>query len=191
MLENILRKHHVILGSKSPRRKQFLKELNISFESRTIYTPEVYPEKYKEEEITEFLADLKCKAIQLTAQELLITADTIVWSKNKALEKPKDHVEAYQMLSELSGSSHQVITSVCLATTKKKKIFTDKTTVYFKQLTSEEINYYIENYKPYDKAGGYGIQEWIGLIGVTKIEGSYANVVGIPAEKLYNELKNF
>ncbi|GGF66626.1 Maf family nucleotide pyrophosphatase [Wenyingzhuangia marina] len=191
MLQDILKNYKVILGSKSPRRKQFLEDLNISFESRTIDSQEIYPHHFKAEEITEFLAEFKSNAIHLEDDELLITADTIVWSNNKALEKPKNNLDAFKMLEELSNNSHEVITSVCIATTKKTKVFTDKTTVYFKELTPKEINYYIENYKPFDKAGSYGIQEWIGLIGVTKIEGSYANVVGLPVQKLYKELKNF
>ncbi len=191
MLTNTLNKYKIILGSKSPRRKQFLQELNIPFESRTIDSEEIYPHHFKAEEITEFLAEFKSNEIKLKADELLITADTIVWSNNKALEKPKNKLEAAKMLNKLSNNSHQVITSVCLATTKKTKVFTDKTTVFFKKLTDDEIDFYIENYKPFDKAGSYGIQEWIGLIGVTKIEGSYANVVGLPAQKLYKELKNF
>ncbi|ANW96498.1 septum formation inhibitor Maf [Wenyingzhuangia fucanilytica] len=191
MLKDILKNYKVILGSKSPRRKQFLEDLNIVFESRTIDSQEIYPHHFKAEQITEFLAEYKSNAIHLEDNELLITADTIVWSNNKALEKPKNNLDAFKMLEELSNNSHEVITSVCIATTKKTKVFTDKTKVYFKELSSKEINYYIENYKPFDKAGSYGIQEWIGLIGVTKIEGSYANVVGLPVQKLYKELKNF
>lgn len=191
MLQDILKNYKVILGSKSPRRKQFLEDLNISFESRTIDSQEIYSHHFKAEQITEFLAEFKSNAIHLEENELLITADTIVWSNNKALEKPKNNLDAFKMLEELSNNSHEVITSVCIATTTKTKVFTDKTTVYFKELTSKEINYYIENYKPFDKAGSYGIQEWIGMIGVTKIEGSYANVVGLPVQKLYKELKNF
>lgn len=191
MLTDILSKYTIILGSKSPRRKQFLQELNIPFESRVIDSEEIYPHHFKAQEITEFLAEFKSNEIKLKADELLITADTIVWSNNRALEKPKNKLEATKMLEELSNNSHQVITSVCIATTKKTKVFTDITTVYFKELTSKEINFYIDNYQPFDKAGSYGIQEWIGLIGVTKIEGSYANVVGLPVQKLYKELKNF
>ncbi len=191
MLQNTLDKYNIILGSKSPRRQQFLKDLNIPFKSRVIESDEIYPHYFKAEQITEFLAEYKSNAIQLNNNELLITADTIVWSNNKALEKPSDKKEAIKMLSELSDNSHEVITSICLATTKKTKIITDRTKVYFNKLTLEEINFYIDNYKPFDKAGSYGIQEWIGLIGVHKIEGSYANVVGLPVQKLYRELKNF
>lgn len=191
MLKDILKDYNVILGSKSPRRKQFLQDLNIPFISRTIDSDEIYPNHFKAEEITEFLAEFKSNEIELKENELLITADTIVWCNNKALEKPKDDLDAFNMIKELSNNNHEVITSVCISTTQKTKVFTDKTKVYFKELTSEEINYYIKNYKPFDKAGAYGIQEWIGMIGVTKIEGSYANVVGLPIQKLYKELKNF
>jgi len=191
MLTEVLKNYSVILGSKSPRRQQFLKELNIPFESRTIDTEEIYPNEYKAEEITEFLAKLKAKAIELNDRELLITADTIVWSNNRALEKPKDRNAAIEMLKELSNNNHEVISSVCIATRHKTKIITDKTKVFFNELTTDEIMFYVDNYKPFDKAGSYGIQEWIGLISVTKIEGSYANVVGLPVQKLYNELKNF
>lgn len=191
MLSEILNKYKIILGSKSPRRQQFLKELNIPFESRTVDSQEIYPHHFKAEEITEFLAEFKSNAIKLSNNELLITADTIVWSNNRALEKPQDKKEAIKMLEELSNNNHQVITSICIATTKKTKVITEKTKVYFGKLSEEEIEFYVNHYKPFDKAGSYGIQEWIGLIGVTKIEGSYANVVGLPVQKLYTELKNF
>ncbi|NJB82375.1 Maf family nucleotide pyrophosphatase [Wenyingzhuangia aestuarii] len=191
MLSEILNKYKIILGSKSPRRQQFLKELNIAFESRTVDSQEIYPHHFKAEEITEFLAEFKSNAIKLSNNELLITADTIVWSNNRALEKPQDKKEAIKMLEELSNNNHQVITSICIATTKKTKVITEKTKVYFGKLSEEEIEFYVNHYKPFDKAGSYGIQEWIGLIGVTKIEGSYANVVGLPVQKLYTELKNF
>ena len=191
MLNNLLENYTVILGSKSPRRKQFLKDLNIPFECRTIDNEEIYPHHYKEEQITEFLAEFKSSFIDLKDNELLITADTIVWSNNKALEKPKTKTDAFNMLQELSNSNHTVITSVCIVTTKKTKVFTEKTKVFFDKLSTQEINFYIDTYKPFDKAGGYGIQEWIGMIGVVKIEGSYANVVGLPIQRLYKELKNF
>ncbi len=191
MLQETLHKYQIILGSKSPRRQQFLKDLRIPFESRTIDTEEIYPEHLKAEEITEFLAALKSKAIHLKDNELLITADTIVWADGKALEKPTNKEAAFDMLKSLSNHHHQVITSICLASTHKTKVITDKTTVYFNELSDDEINFYIDNYQPFDKAGSYGIQEWIGFIGVSKINGSYSNVVGLPVSKLYNELKNF
>lgn len=191
MLTKLLSTYKVILGSKSPRRHQFLKELNIPFEARSIDCPEIYDKQLKSEDITEYLAQLKADTVELQENELLITADTIVWHNNKALEKPSDKKEAITMLTELSNSNHEVITSICLSTSQKTKIITEKTKVYFDRLTKEEIEFYIDTYKPFDKAGSYGIQEWIGLVGVKKIEGSYANVVGLPVQKLYKELKNF
>ncbi|MDO6737308.1 Maf family nucleotide pyrophosphatase [Wenyingzhuangia sp. 2_MG-2023] len=191
MLQQLLNTYQIILGSKSPRRQQFLKDLNIPFEIRTSDCDEVYPHHLTSEKITEFLAEQKSNTIKISNNELLITADTIVWANNKALEKPSNKEEACKMLETLSGTCHEVITSVCIATHKKSIVFTDKTKVYFEELDSEEINFYINHYKPFDKAGSYGIQEWIGWIGVSRIEGSYANVVGIPTSKLYKELKNF
>ncbi|MGY5352738.1 Maf family nucleotide pyrophosphatase [Wenyingzhuangia sp. IMCC45533] len=191
MLNETLTKYQIILGSKSPRRQQFLKDLNIPFQSRAIDTDEIYPHHLKAEQITEFLAEYKSNAINLSDNELLITADTIVWLNDRALEKPANRKEAVNMLKELSDSNHEVITSICLATTNNTKVITDKTKVCFNKLSLNEIEFYIDTYQPFDKAGGYGIQEWIGLIGVKKIEGSYANVVGLPVYKLYNELKNF
>lgn len=191
MLTSLLNNYKIVLGSKSPRRQQFLKELNIPFETRSIDCPEIYGDDLKAEEITEYLAKLKAKAATITDNELLITADTIVWANNKALEKPNNKQEAIDMLTELSNSNHLVISSICLTSTHKTKIITDTTKVYFEEITADEIEFYVNSYKPFDKAGSYGIQEWIGLIGVTKIEGSYANVVGLPVNKLYKELKNF
>ncbi len=191
MINNI-NSYNLTLGSKSPRRQQFLKELNIPFKTGIIECEEIYPDSLKAEEITEYLASLKAKSYTLSNKnEILITADTIVWLNGKALEKPRDKNEAVKMLLELSNTNHEVITSICLSSLQKIKVFTEKTKVYFKELTLTEIEYYIDNYKPFDKAGSYGIQEWIGLIGVTKIEGSYANVVGLPVDKLYMELKKF
>ncbi|WP_010135214.1 Maf family nucleotide pyrophosphatase [Ochrovirga pacifica] len=191
MLQELLERYQIVLGSKSPRRQQFLKELNIPFTCRTTEVEEVYSNKLQKEQITSYLADLKSKHIAINNNELLITSDTIVWSNNKALEKPSNTKEATQMLQQLSGKWHQVITSVKLTTTKHSKLFTDTTLVYFNKLDADEISHYIQHYQPYDKAGSYGIQEWIGLIGVEKIEGSYTNVVGLPTHKLYQELKNF
>lgn len=191
MLKNLLNHHKIVLGSQSPRRQQFLKELNIPFEIKTSDAEENYPEHLVAQEITEFLAKQKADNIGVANNELLITSDTIVWNHNKALGKPSDKDEAFQILKSLSGGIHEVITSVCLATLQKTKVFTVTTKVYFEELSNEEINFYIENYNPFDKAGSYGIQEWIGLIGISKIEGSYTNVVGLPTNSLYKELKNF
>ena len=150
---------------------------------------EIYPQELKGREITDFLADLKSKAFtNLSEKDILITSDTIVWLENEALGKPKDAKDAFKMLRSLSGKKHEVITSISIKSKNFQKIISDVTTVSFKEITDHEINYYIENYKPFDKAGAYGIQEWIGKIGITKIEGSYFNVMGFPVHKLYKEL---
>lgn len=189
MLKQKLKEHHVILASGSPRRQQFFKDLDIDFSIQLKTVEERYPEELKAAEITDFLADLKSKAFtDLQQKDLLITSDTIVWLEGTALGKPKDPKEAFDMLKRLSGKKHEVITSVSIKSTSFQKIINDSTTVNFKELTDEEIHYYINNYKPYDKAGAYGIQEWIGFIGIESIEGSYFNVVGLPVHKLYEEL---
>ncbi|PQJ78378.1 Maf-like protein [Polaribacter porphyrae] len=191
MLKEKLKDYHIILASKSPRRQQFFKDLNIDFTIKTIEVDEIYPKELKGLEITDFLADLKSKAFKnLSENDILITSDTIVWLDDKALGKPKDETDAYNMLRSLSGKNHDVITSICIKSNHFLKIVNDVTTVSFKDLTDEEIWYYIKNYKPFDKAGAYGIQEWIGFIAIDKIEGSYFNVVGLPVHKLYKELVN-
>ena len=189
MLKQKLKEHHVILASGSPRRQQFFKDLDIDFSIQLKTIEERYPKELKAAEITDFLADLKSKAFtNLQQKDLLITSDTIVWLEGTALGKPKDAKEAFDMLKRLSGKKHEVITSVSIKSASFQKIINDSTTVNFKELTDEEIHYYINNYKPYDKAGAYGIQEWIGFIGIESIEGSYFNVVGLPVHKLYEEL---
>ena len=189
MLKQKLKAYNVILASGSPRRQQFFKDLDIDFSIQLKEIEEIYPKELKAAEITDFLAELKSKAFtDLKEEDLLITSDTIVWFEEKALGKPKDAKEAFTMLKALSNKKHQVITSVSLKSTVFQKIINDITTVSFKELTDEEIHYYIDQYKPFDKAGGYGIQEWIGFIGIDKIEGSYFNVVGLPVHKLYKEL---
>jgi septum formation protein len=189
MLKQKLKPYNVILASGSPRRQQYFRDLDIDFSIQIKEVEEIYPKHLKGTEITDFLADLKSKAfIGLQKKDLLITSDTIVWLENKALGKPKDAIEAFAMLSALSGKKHQVITSVSIKGAFFQKIINDTTTVTFKELTDEEIQYYINKYKPFDKAGGYGIQEWIGFIGIENIEGSYFNVVGLPVHKLYKEL---
>ncbi len=189
MLKQKLKAYNVILASGSPRRHQFFKDLDIDFSIQLKEIEEIYPKELKAAEITDFLAELKSKAFtDLKEEDLLITSDTIVWFEEKALGKPKDAKEAFTMLKALSNKKHQVITSVSLKSTVFQKIINDITTVSFKELTDEEIHYYIDQYKPFDKAGGYGIQEWIGFIGIDKIEGSYFNVVGLPVHKLYKEL---
>lgn len=193
MLQEKFINKKLILASGSPRRQQFLKELGVDFEIRLKDIEEIYPTELKREKITNYLAQLKASvfAKDLVDNEILITSDTLVWLNNEALGKPKDRNDAISILSKLSGNTHQVITSVCLKSNYKEKVFFDVTHVTFKELSIEEIIFYIDNYKPFDKAGAYGIQEWIGLIAIEKIEGSYANVVGLPTHKLYHELIMF
>lgn len=190
MLNEKFKNYRVILASGSPRRQQFLKELDVDFEIQLKDIEEIYPEHLQAEEITNFLAKLKASAftLELKQDDVLITSDTIVWLNNKALGKPKDYEDAFEMLTEMSGTTHKVITSVCLKTVDKEIVFYEETLVTFAKLSSEEIKYYLDNYKPFDKAGSYGIQEWIGLVAIEKIEGSYANVVGLPTHRLYEEL---
>ncbi len=193
MLKEKFKNQRIILASGSPRRQQFLRELDVDFEIQLKDIEEVYPEHLKDSEITNFLAKLKASAFtdDLKQNDILITSDTIVWLNDKALGKPKDFNDAFDMITEMSGKTHKVITSVCLKTIDKEVVFFDETLVTFANLSSEEIKYYLDNYKPYDKAGSYGIQEWIGLVAIEKIEGSYANVVGLPTHKLYQELMKF
>mgnify|MGYP003674306061 FL=1 len=189
MLKEKLKNYHLILASKSPRRQQFFKDLNLDFTIQLKEVEEIYPKELKGTEITEFLADLKSKAFtNLSDKDLLITSDTIVWLENEALGKPKDKADAFKMLQSLSGKKHEVISSISIKTNNFQKIISDVTSVYFKEISDEEINFYIKNYKPFDKAGAYGIQEWIGFIAIDKIEGSYFNVVGLPVHKLYDAL---
>lgn len=190
MLADKLKKYHLILASASPRRQQLLRDLGFDFEVRLKEIEEVYPKNLKAEEITNYLAELKAKAFEneLSNNDILITSDTIVWHEEKALEKPKNKTEAFEMLKSLSGKTHKVISSVCLKRTVETLTFFDVTYVTFLHLNDEEIEYYIEQFKPFDKAGAYGIQEWIGLIGVSKIEGSYTNVVGLPTHLIYKNL---
>lgn len=193
MLDKKLSQYNIILASKSPRRQELLKSLNLDFEIRTKEVEEIFPPALYREEIPVFLSNLKAKAFEneIGENDLIITSDTIVWSENKQLGKPKDANEAKEMLQSLAGKQHQVITAVTLFTVSKTKTFYDVTNVFFKKLSEEEIDFYIENYKPFDKAGSYGIQEWIGFAGIEKIEGDYFNVVGLPMHKLYLELNDF
>ncbi|MGY5850892.1 Maf-like protein [Salegentibacter sp. F14] len=190
MLKNFLKDKEIILASGSPRRQQFFRELGIPFSIDVRPVKEVYPPSLENEEITDFLAALKAEAFQkeIKSHQILITSDTIVCHKGKALGKPSSPEEAKAMLSDLSGHSHHVITSVCFTTSKKQHTVNAKTKVTFKDLTREEIDYYVDQFKPFDKAGGYAIQEWIGLIGITHIEGSYFNVVGLPTHLVYDTL---
>lgn len=192
MLKNKLQKYKLILASGSPRRQQFFKDLDLNFEIRLKEIEEIFPPELKAEEITNYLAELKSSAFEgeLKDSEILITSDTIVWHKNKALGKPKDPQDAFDILKSLSNATHEVITSVCFKTKEESTVIYEVTKVTFTELSDEAIRYYIENYKPFDKAGAYGIQEWIGFVGVSKIEGSYANVMGMPTDKVYEYLSN-
>jgi len=193
VLSEKLKNYKIILASGSPRRQQFLKDLGLTFEIRLKDIEEVYPENLQGVEITNYLAELKANAFdsEIKENELLITSDTIVWLNNKALGKPKDYKDAVEILKSLSNQTHEVITSVCFKTIHKTETIFEVTRVTFNELTEEAIHYYLENYQPFDKAGAYGIQEWIGLVGITKIDGSYTNVVGLPTEKVYQYLKNY
>lgn len=184
-------KYKFILASNSPRRQQLLQELGLKYDIKTRIVDEAYPEDMQANDVAEYLAKKKGSAYQsdLSENELVITADTTVITGTTILNKPADDEEAKHMLELLSGKSHQVITGVCLTTRQSQVSFSDVTTVFFRKLTEQEIEYYIRQYQPFDKAGGYAIQEWIGMTGIVKIEGSYFNVVGLPVEKLYKFLK--
>lgn len=192
MLKDKLKKYNVILASGSPRRQELFAELGIKFKIQLKKIEETYPKELKKEQITDFLANLKSKPFlkELSEKDLLITSDTIVWLKNEALGKPKNNNEAFDMLKKLSAKKHKVITSVSIRSKRFQQIFNSTTIVEFKKLHNNEIEYYVKNFKPFDKAGAYGIQEWIGKIGVKKIKGCYFNVVGLPISKLYNNLEN-
>jgi len=192
MLNN-LKNYNIILASGSPRRQQFFKDMHLDFEVRLKEVEEIYPNHLKASEITDFLAVLKANAFEDTLKEndILVTSDTIVWHDEKALGKPRDYDDAFEILNALSNSTHEVFTSVCIKTNTKTEILNDVTKVTFSELSDEAIAYYLENFKPYDKAGAYGIQEWIGIIGISKIEGSYSNVVGLPVQKVYEYFSNF
>jgi septum formation protein len=193
MLSDLLKDKRIVLGSASPRRRDLLRAIINDFEIKVSDLNEEYPKGLKEKEICEFLAIQKSEvlSIKIKKNEILITADTIVIKGDQILNKPKNKTQAKEMLVSLSDSSHKVITSVCLRDQQKKLVFSSITKVFFKSLSDAEINYYVEKYKPLDKAGSYGIQEWIGMIGITKIEGSYFNVVGLPIAKLYQKLIQF
>ena len=192
MLRNKLKQYNIVLASGSPRRQQFFKDLDLDFEIRLKEIEEIFPPELKREEITNYLAELKAAAFdgEIKDNEVLVTSDTLVWHNEKALGKPKDSQDAFEILKSLSNATHEVITSVCFKTSTKTEVIYEITKVTFNELSNEAIEYYIKNYKPFDKAGAYGIQEWIGFIGVRKIEGSYANVIGLPVDKVYQYLSN-
>ena len=191
MLEN-LNKYKIILASNSPRRKELLSGLGVDYEVKTLPdVDESYPDGLSGEEIAKHIARGKAEAYRslIQADELVITADTIVWLDGTVMGKPKDEEEAKDMLMRLSGKTHQVITGVCLTTASMQKTFATVTDVTFATLTDEEADYYVTRYQPMDKAGSYGVQEWIGFVGVENLSGSYFNVMGLPIQRLYTELK--
>ena len=186
--------HKLILASNSPRRKELLAGLDVQFEVRVLKgIDESYPDTVPTAEIAEYIAQKKAAAYRETiaADELVITADTIVVLGDEVLGKPKDAADARRMLRELSGRTHQVITGVVLTTKERQEHFSVVSDVTFKTLEDSEIDYYVETYKPMDKAGAYGIQEWIGYVGVTRLEGSYFNVMGLPVQRIYEALRRF
>ena len=190
MFDSRLSKYNIILASGSPRRQQFFKALGLDFEIRLKPVKEEYPKRLTHFEISDYLAQLKSLPFkdELKSNDILITSDTIVWFNNKALGKPTDAEDAFHIIKALSNATHDVITSVCFTTETLQKTVNSITKVTFKDLSDSEINYYIDHFKPFDKAGAYGIQEWIGQIGVTKIEGSYFNVMGLPTHLVYKTL---
>jgi septum formation protein len=191
VLRNRLKDKKIILGSGSPRRKFFLEELGLEFEIRLKPIEEFFPPELKGHEISDHLAVSKARPFEkeLGPNEVLITADTIVWCDEEALNKPVDKNDARIMLAKLSGKEHEVISSVAITTAENQEVINETTRVKFKNLSEEEIDYYIENYEPYDKAGSYGIQEWIGYIGIEWIRGSYFNVMGFPVQKFYEKIR--
>jgi len=186
--------YKIILASQSPRRHYLLKEIGLEFEiKQKEFVDESYPNNLVKDEIPLYIAQKKAKVFEgdINENEIIITADTIVWLNDKILQKPKDQEDAIRILQELSGNCHQVYTGVCFKSKDQEFAFTACTDVYFKKLTYAEIDYYIKHFQPMDKAGAYGIQEWIGYIGVEKINGSFFNVMGLPIQKLYTELDDF
>ena len=188
-----LNKYRIILASRSQRRQQLLMDLGLRFDVIVRDFPETYPENLTGAEIAMYLSKAKaeCLKTEIIGNEIVITADTIVWCNSRVLGKPAGRNEAAQMIRDLSGNTHKVITGVTLLSSEKESTFFDSTEVTFEVLCDEEIDYYIEKFSPYDKAGAYGIQEWIGIAACSRIEGSYFNVVGLPVHKLYRELKEF
>lgn len=192
ILEN-LKKYQITLASNSPRRKELLSGLNLDYKVKILPDiDETYPDTLKGEDIPLYIARKKAEAYKsiMSKNELIITADTIVYTDGEVLGKPKDEADARRMLHALSGRSHQVITGVCITTSRFQRSFASVTEVTFDTLTDKEVDFYISTYSPMDKAGAYGIQEWIGFIGVSKLNGSYFNVMGLPVQRLYRELKN-
>jgi septum formation protein len=193
MITDNLNNYRIILASRSPRRQQLLRDLGLKFDVVIKDYTETFPENLCGEEIAKYVAYGKAISFKnkISENEIVITADTIVWCNNKVLGKPLNSEDAVRILKEISGNTHDVITGVCLFSSCKEKTFSVSTKVTFDTLSEEEMNFYIEKYKPYDKAGAYGIQEWIGIAACSNIEGSYFNVVGLPVQRLYKELQEF
>lgn len=182
----------IILSSNSPRRKELLAGLGVDFEVRVLKgVDERYPDDIPLNEIPLYIAIEKASAYTVAKDELVVTADTVVIVDNEILGKPKDRAEAYGMLRKISGKTHQVVTGVCLTTIDDQRSFTVTTDVEFKELSDNEIYYYIDKYRPFDKAGAYGIQEWIGYVGVLSLKGSYYNVMGLPVQRIYEEFTSY
>lgn len=190
MLQEKLKKYKIILASGSPRRQQFFKDLGLDFEVRLKDIDEVYPQELQGKEIALYLSELKASPFEsnLEKNEIVVSSDTVVWHKGNSLAKAADAEEACQMLKTLSGDWHEVITAVTFTTSKNQRSVDYTTRVKFKVLSDAEIQYYVNTFKPFDKAGAYGIQEWIGLIGIEEIQGSYTNVVGLPTQLVYETL---
>lgn len=183
---------HLILASKSPRRRQLLRDAGFEFTlADSFEVEEIYPETLAAEEVAEFLSNLKADAypVALKGNDVLITSDTVVVADGEVMGKPADYADAFRMIRKLSGKMHKVITAVCIRTASQKLSFSDECDVFFDELSDEEIDFYLRHYKPYDKAGAYGIQEWIGYIGISRIEGSFFTVMGFPIHRVYQELK--
>ena len=188
---NSIKNYKLILASASPRRQQLMKDAGFTFEVRLKNVEEKYPQELHLENVPEYLSKVKASAFreELKADEVLITADTVVCIHDRILGKPADRKEAISMLQELSGNRHLVVTGVSVTTRTEQLSFSSRTDVFFKHLSNEEIEFYVDTYKPFDKAGAYGIQEWIGYIGIERIEGSFYNVMGLPIQKLYETLR--
>lgn len=192
MLREKLKNYNIILASGSPRRQQFFKDLDLDFTIEVREIEETYPSHLQRSDITDYLAQLKASVFNdLSGKDVVITSDTIVWKDGKAIGKPSDMEDAFEMLKNLSGAMHEVITSVCFTGKNFQKTISDTTRVWFKELTDPEISYYLTKYEPIDKAGGYGIQDWIGFIAIEKLEGSYFNVMGLPTRLVYKTLMEF
>jgi septum formation protein len=189
MLSEKLKNYNIILASGSPRRQRFFKEMDIDFTIQLKEIEEIYPDTLIGVEITDYLSKLKAATFQnISENDLIITSYTIVWQNGEAVEKPKDKKDAFKMIRSFSGRMHKVFTSVTFTGKDFQKTIHDTTKVWFNDLTDEEIEYYIQTYQPFDKAGSYGIQEWLGYIGINKIEGSFFNVMGLPTHLVYKSL---